>query len=140
MFLEYIGIIIGLIALLISIGNLVLYYKQYKRTVSAAIKHELKNLPPYKEETDFTTITVKNVGTADAKIESTYLSFSWDKDLIVDLDWEFDEYEEIVLGPNEEQTFQKRLPQPHEKGDHVITITTEFDGWDKKDKIRIRIS
>jgi len=137
MFEEY-SILISAIALVISIISLTISYRQYKRTIVATIKHELRNLPPYTSNEEETTIIVKNIGNAVAKIESTHLTFSWDKNLIVNLEYGVEEGLRR-LNPDEEWVFHKRLPEPSKDGLYTITIVTKYDGREKEEKIRFQV-
>lgn len=138
--LEEISILISVVALVFSATSLYLYYKQFKKTIGAAIKHELVNLPPYKSDEEETIIRIRNMGNAVANIEGSFLSFSWYDDLLVGLDWGFGEYEEITLTPNEEKVFYRRLPQPPDKeGKYIVKIETEYDGLTKDDEFPIRV-
>jgi len=141
MFEEY-ALLVSAIALSISLINLILYYKQIRRTTVASIKHELTNLPPYGSTEDTTTITVKNVGNSIAEIRDSCLFFSWNEDLTFELDYGCGENEIYQLFPNEEKTFHKKLQEPPshvpEKGYHTITIVTNYDKYTKIDEFPIR--
>lgn len=93
-----------------------------KRTVGESIKHELKNMPPYESEGNLSTILVKNMGNANARIHSTCVMFDWDADLKIELDYECDE--PYILSQNGEKTFLKTLPSPPTKGEHFIEVCT----------------
>ena len=137
MLLEY-SDLISIISLIISMINLFLYYKYIKKTTGPAIMHIIHNLPPYSGDEE-TVITVKNVGNSTTKIDGTWLTFSWNDELIYDLDYECPE-ESFYLFPNEEKTFHKRLPTPLQQGKFIIKITTEYDKWEKTDSYPITIS
>jgi len=133
---EQYSILISIIALVFSAFNLILYSRHIRRTTGAAIKHELTNLPPYNSVDSVTTIKVKNVGNAIANVEGTYLEFSWDKDLSIDLDYECEG--EYFLVPNEDKIFHKKLPDPP-SGSHIIGIVTSYDGLERKDAFPIQV-
>ena len=116
--------LISICALIISVINLIIYYRFIKRTISESIIHELKNMPPYKTEGDLSTIVVKNMGNANARIHSTCIFLDWDEDLKIQLDYECDEDEPYILSQNGEKTFYKILPSPPTKGEHFIEICT----------------
>ena len=138
MFEEY-ALLISAIALVVSLVNLSLYYKQIKKTTAAAIKHELTNFPPYRSKEEETKIKIENLGNAVADIEATYLTFSWNEDLVLDLDYGCEEDEKYRLFPKEEKVFHQRLPEPAEDGLHTITIVTEYNGYEKEDNFKIRV-
>jgi len=110
--------------LIISIINLIIYYRFMKRTVGESIKHELKNMPPYKSEENYSTIIVKNIGNTNARIYRTCVHFDWDEDLKIELDYECDEDKPFILRLNGEKPFHKTLPSPLTKGEHFIEICT----------------
>ena len=89
-----------------------------------SIIHELKNIPPYTSEGDLSTIVVKNRGYANARILSTCVNFDWDDNLMIELDYEFDENKPYILSQNDEKIFHKSLPSPPTKGKHFIEIRT----------------
>lgn len=134
--------ILAVISIIVSLGNLYLYYRFSSKSHKPAIKHIIENLPPYNSPEDKSTIRVKNVGTAQATINAIFMKFSWDNDLQLFLYDESDEPEEYTkrfLSPNEEITFRKRLPEPpHQKKDCFLIIKTDFDNtWDKEDKFEL---
>jgi len=135
--LEEYALLISAVALLVSVANFFLYYKQIKKTTGAGIQHELTNLPPYHSKEEKTTIKVKNIGNAVANIESTNLYFSWNADLILDLDYGCEEDMKYFLVPNEEKVFHQKLPEPPETGTCAIAIITEYDGNEKMDEFPI---
>jgi hypothetical protein len=127
------------IAIVISILSLVVsgiqYYssrEQFKKTTGVAIKHEMSSLPPYQSKEDLTKIIVRNEGNITAMIARTFLTFTWDDELYIELYYDEEKYEYIELSPNEEETFYERLPSPEESGTHFVMIITVFqDGKEK---------
>jgi len=128
--------LIASVSLGVSIVNLVLYYRFSSKSSKPAINHFLKNLPPYKSPKETTEIKIKNEGTAQARLRSVFLNFSWDKDFQVVLFDEKDlEYGIITLGPNEEVTYYKTLPEPPFGEKEYIKITTVFDNNIEKEQV-----
>jgi hypothetical protein len=106
MFDDY-SLIISIIALGISIISLWLSYSRMKKTLLPAIEHKMSDLPPYSSEEKETKIEIHNVGNCVAKIDYTWLEFSWNPDLVVHFDYRIDgiDYREFVLAPNEKKHF-----------------------------------
>lgn len=130
--------IIASISLGVSIISLLLSYRTTSKINKPAISHTLTNLPPYKSPKETTEIKVKNVGTAQAKIDCIFLKFSWDNDLELFLHDEQTEEEKgkLYLSPNEELTFHKNLPEPSlDKKEHLIIITVYDKDMEKEDTI-----
>jgi hypothetical protein len=130
---------VSTVALSISFINLVLYYWFFSKTAKASITSSLADLPPYKNEDQETTITIKNVGTAGTTLKEIFLTFSWDKDLKLSL-FQKQKKEKICLFPNEEMTFRKKLPKPPSEKNEYIKVTTRFDNWTKEEDFPIRVS
>jgi len=116
--------LISVFALIVSIISLIIHYRLIKRTIGESIIHELKDIPPYKSEGNLSTIVVKNMGNANARIHSTCILFDWDDDLQIQLDYECDEDEPYILSQNGEKSFHKNLPSPPTKGEHFIRVCT----------------
>lgn len=123
---------IAIAALLISLATFIFNYINKVQTTGEAINHEIINLPPYKKG-EVSIIKIKNDGNKRAIIDRSYLTFSWDKDLIVELDFETEEDETFELAPHECQVFQKKLPLPPDSGNYTIIINTEYGKFLKTD-------
>ncbi len=131
--------IISILALIISMGSLSIHYRSNKRNFGESIIHELRNLPPYKSDDNLSTIIVRNTGNANARIRSTCITFDWDNDLNVRLDYEGDEDYPYILSQNGEKSFLKYLPSPPTKGEHFIDICTCTIDYDEAFSNRFRI-
>jgi hypothetical protein len=79
------------------------------------------------------------LGNAVADIDSTYLTFSWNDDLRLDLDYRCGENEKYRLFPKEEENFYLRLPEPPNEGAFAITIITIYDGYVKVEEIPVHV-
>jgi len=121
---EGYALFITFIGLMLSVINLILYYRTTKRTVGDSISHELINIPPYESEDNYSTIIVKNVGNTQPRIYRSCVHFDWDENLKIELDYECDEDEPFILPLNGKKPFRKSLPLPPSKGEHFITVCT----------------
>ena len=139
---ENIAVIISVIALIISFVSLWLSYSRMKKTLLPAIEHKITDLPPYFSEKKETKIEIINVGNSIAKIDETWLNFSWNEDLVVEFDYEIDGvfYKEHLLAPNEKKIFYKKLPLPSESGTYKIKIVTCYNKClEKTDEFPIEV-
>ncbi len=116
--------LISIFALVISMSSLGIQYRLIQRTLGDSIIHEMRNLPPYRSDDNFSTIIVRNKGNTKARIHSTCIGFDWDDDLKIVLDYKRDEDDPYILSPNGEMHFLKYLPSPPTKGEHFIEVCT----------------
>lgn len=124
--------ILASLSLIVSFVSIYLSYYFSRKTARPAISYYCKDLPPYANKESETTITVKNVGTARAKINAVSLTFSWDKNLKLFLYDEKEHKRRYYLSPNEEEIFHKRLPEPPSEKPEILTITTKYDDSEAK--------